>query len=117
MAANISNYLLSQLNNGFAASNFSVVYAATIDPIVYGPGTPLLVSPATAWGGFGYNVFESNGLKFLRRRFALPCFALPGVVNLDRTQFDNHASIGVDQAVLDAVELDLEDTYGLLSGL
>jgi hypothetical protein len=109
VADNLSTYLFNQANAGNAPGTLSVAYAGTIDPIVYlTGGIPLLTSPATLWGGVGFNYYESQGGAALTDGSSNQLFGpSPPYV---------HVTIGFHQYVFDSLEDDLALTYDSFSG-
>lgn len=112
-----------------------VVFAGTIDAVWYGTGfmgglgsslnpnegmDPLAWSPALSdgfnpiWGGIAFNYYETAGSLGVSGYFGLICgTTMPGAFNLQVA--GNHSTIGVDQAVLGAIETDTNFVFGQLS--
>jgi hypothetical protein len=111
MTDNISNYLWSSVETPLS---MSVVYAGTIDAVQYGTSSPLADSPATIWGGTGFNYYEDYG--------DFPWYHQPHGALLPGSNVTNsgpysltHSSIGIDLPVLVMAELDLYGVFGSLS--
>jgi hypothetical protein len=113
----------------------TVVFAGTIDAVWYGTGfmgglgssmnpnegmDPLAWSPALSdgvnpiWGGVAFNYYETSGYLGITGYVGLVRgTSMPGAFNLQVA--GNHSTIGVDQAVLSAIETDINYVFGQLS--
>jgi hypothetical protein len=123
MTMNISNRLFLDSTLPLFSG---VVFAATIDGINYGTGlddflnvdgayvkSSMAVSPARAWGSYGFNYYEPNGVWYIPAPFMIG-LPLVGATNYPPYTALNHENIGRNNAVLVAVENDVDQVYSSL---
>ena len=133
MIANISQLLhTDEWANGCAGFSggapTTVVFAATIDAVTYGPESPsvwflhemaLDVSPADIWGGTGFNYWESTGYTGVLPQIDLFCWVhggyLDGVTNIGDLPLD-HSAIAINPTVLQCIEGNVQTIYGVRNG-
>ena len=108
MTENISTKLRNDSNTPLFCG---VVFSDTIDGVKYGTGmngstniSSMTVSPASIWGGAGFNYFETISA-------IVHGAALAGAVNNGPFGYVDHGAIGRDTGILNSVEADVDATF------